>query len=197
MVLSWGRNKRQWWTNWTIPLASSVAGRGISFRCSFSLIPQLRDIEFHQPFPINGIRAGGFWLGTRNLCLDRMSIRCYSEKGSSQRWLFLLPKPDDFCQPSVLICKPLKVKSESEVTQSCPTLCDPVDCSLPGFSIHGILQARILEWVTISFSRGSFWPRDWTCISCIFCTGRWFSTSVPPGKPYKDRDSKVRQSIGT
>ena len=39
-----------------------------------------------------------------------------------------------------------------EVTQSCPTLCDPVDCSLPGFSIHGIFQARILEWVAISFS---------------------------------------------
>ena len=45
--------------------------------------------------------------------------------------------------------------SESEVTQSCPTLCDPVDCSLSGSSIHGILQARILEWVAISFSRGS------------------------------------------
>ena len=42
-----------------------------------------------------------------------------------------------------------------EVAQSCPTRCDPVDCSLPGFSVHGILQARILEWVTISFSRGS------------------------------------------
>ena len=44
----------------------------------------------------------------------------------------------------------------SEVTQLCPTLCDPVDCSLPGSSVHGILQARILEWVTISFSRGSY-----------------------------------------
>ena len=44
-------------------------------------------------------------------------------------------------------------ESESEVTQSCPTLCDPMDCSLPGSSIHGIFQARILEWVAISFSR--------------------------------------------
>ena len=43
-------------------------------------------------------------------------------------------------------------ESESEVTQSCPTLCDPVDCSPPGSSIHGILQARILEWLAISFS---------------------------------------------
>ena len=55
----------------------------------------------------------------------------------------------------------------SEVAQSCPTLCDPVDCSPPGSSIHGILQARILEWVAISFSRGSSWPRDQTQVSCI------------------------------
>ena len=48
-----------------------------------------------------------------------------------------------------------KRESESEVAQSCPTLCDPVDCSPPDSSIHGILQARILEWVAISFSRGS------------------------------------------
>ena len=51
-------------------------------------------------------------------------------------------------------------ESESEVAQSCPTLCDPMDCNLPGSSVHGILQARILEWVAISFSRGSFPLRD-------------------------------------
>ena len=51
-------------------------------------------------------------------------------------------------------------ESESEVAQLCPTLCDPVDCSLPGSSVHGILQARVLEWVAISFSRGSSLPRD-------------------------------------
>ena len=46
----------------------------------------------------------------------------------------------------------MKVKSESEVAQSCPTLCDPMDCSLPGSSVHGIFQARVLEWVAIAFS---------------------------------------------
>ena len=46
----------------------------------------------------------------------------------------------------------MKVKSESEVTQSCPTLCDPMDCSLPGSSVHGIFQARVLEWGAIAFS---------------------------------------------
>ena len=47
-----------------------------------------------------------------------------------------------------------------EVTQSCPTLCDPMDCSLPGSSVHGISQARTLEWVVIPFSRSSSLPRD-------------------------------------
>ena len=53
------------------------------------------------------------------------------------------------------------------VTQSCPTLCDPMDCSPPGSSVHGILQARILEWLAIPFSRGSSQPRDQTQVSCI------------------------------
>ena len=53
---------------------------------------------------------------------------------------------------TISILSESEVKNENEVTQSCTTLCDPMDCSLPGFSIHGILQARILEWVTISFS---------------------------------------------
>ena len=51
-------------------------------------------------------------------------------------------------------------KSESEVIQSCPTLCDPIDCSLPGSSVHGIFQARVLEWIAISFSRGSSQSRN-------------------------------------
>ena len=51
--------------------------------------------------------------------------------------------------------------------QLCPTLCDPIDGSPPGFSIYGISQARILEWVAIYFSRGSSQPRDQTHVSCI------------------------------
>ena len=61
----------------------------------------------------------------------------------------------------------------SEVAQSCLTLCDPVDCSPPDSSIHGIFQARILEWVAISFSRGSSRPRDQTQVSRI--AGRRFN----------------------
>ena len=55
----------------------------------------------------------------------------------------------------------------SEVAQSCPTLCDPMDCKLPASSVHGIFQARVLEWVAISFSRRSSQPRDWTRVSHI------------------------------
>ena len=61
----------------------------------------------------------------------------------------------------------------SEVAQSCLTLCDPMDCSLPGSSVHGIFQARVLEWVAISFSRESSWPRDRTQVSSI--AGRFFT----------------------
>ena len=55
----------------------------------------------------------------------------------------------------------------------CPTLCDPMDCSPPGSSIHGIFQAWRLEWVAISFSRRSSWPRYWTQVSWI--VGRCFT----------------------
>ena len=51
----------------------------------------------------------------------------------------------------------MKVKSESEVALSCPTLSDPMDCSLPGSSVHGIFQARVLEWVAIAFSENIFY----------------------------------------
>ena len=64
-------------------------------------------------------------------------------------------------------------ESESEVAQSCPTLCDPMACRLPGSSLHGILQARVLEWVAISFSRGSSRPRGRTLDSRI--PGRRFN----------------------
>ena len=66
-----------------------------------------------------------------------------------------------------------KVKMQVKVTQSCPIVWDPMDYNLPGSSVHGILQARILEWVAFPFSRGSCQPRDWTQVSCI--AGRFFT----------------------
>ena len=81
------------------------------------------------------------------------------------------------------------------VAQSCPTLCDPMDCSPPNSSVHGILQARILEWVAMPSSRGSSRPRDRTHIS--LCLLHWQADSLPllpPGKMEKKGASKFVSS---
>ena len=62
-------------------------------------------------------------------------------------------------------------------------LCDAMDCGPPGSSVHGSLQARILEWVAISSSRGSSWPRGRTCVSCI---GRWILYRCATGAPHRE-----------
>ena len=68
---------------------------------------------------------------------------------------------------AIYILRFLCIENESEVAQSCPTLCHPMDCSLPGSSVHGILQAVVLEWIAISFSRGSSQSRARTQSSRI------------------------------
>ena len=71
------------------------------------------------------------------------------------------------------------------------TLCDPMDCSPPGSSVRGLSQARILEWVAISFSKGLSRPRDQTHVSLVFCTaGRSFSAELE-GKPLTHPDLRV------
>ena len=63
--------------------------------------------------------------------------------------------------------------------QSCLTLCNTMDCNLPGSSVYGILQARILEWVAMPSSKVSFQLRDWTQVSCVFCIAEGFFTAEP------------------
>ena len=72
-----------------------------------------------------------------------------------------------FCSVCLCVC----VRS---ISQSCPTLCNPLDCSPSRSSVHGISQARILQWVAISYSRGSSWHKDQTCSPCVSCIGRRF-----------------------
>ena len=84
---------------------------------------------------------------------------------------------------------PYKVKW-SEVAQSCPTLCDPMDCSPPGSSIHGVLQAIILEWVAISFSRGSSQPKDRNQVACI--AGRCFNLWATSQRLWHSQQSRNR-----
>ena len=85
---------------------------------------------------------------------------------------FDLHFPDGW-QCSVCVCVCVCVCAHVLVAHSCPDICDPLDCSPPGSSVHGIFQARILEWVAIPFSRGSSQPRDWTQVSCM--SGRFFT----------------------
>ena len=93
----------------------------------------------------------------------------------AQLWDLLLPgistvSPNDFLQTlHLLLCVHACMLSHF----SHVWLCNPVGSSPPGSSVHGILQARILKWVTMPFSSGSFWPRDQTHVSCVSCIGRW------------------------
>ena len=75
--------------------------------------------------------------------------------------------------------------THAKLLQSCSTLCNPMDCSPLVSSVHGILQARILEWVAKPSSRGSSQPRDQTHISYVSCIAGGFFTTEPPGKPSK------------
>ena len=74
----------------------------------------------------------------------------------------------------------------AKLLQSCLTLCNPMDCSLPGSSVHSILQERILEWVAMTSSRGSSRPRDGTHGSYVSCIGSL--PLVPPEKPERGDD---------
>ena len=76
-----------------------------------------------------------------------------------------------FSLPCVCVCVCVCVRACS-FAQLCSTLCEPMDCSPPGLSVHGISQARILVWVAVPFSKGSSQPRDWTHISCVSCITR-------------------------
>ena len=103
--------------------------------------------------------GGAWWAAVYGVALSRTRLKWLSSSSSSYTKDVWYPKHMIRCSTSL--------KSESEVTPSCPTLCDHVDCSLLGSSVHGILQARILEWTAISFSRGSSQPRDQTWVSHI------------------------------
>ena len=89
----------------------------------------------------------------------------------------------------------MKVKSESEVTQSCLTPSDPVDCSLPGSSIHGIFQARVLEWVAIALSNKismGGWGRKRNCICSWPFLFSWVPVFFLPDITFKLKDNKAK-----
>ena len=93
------------------------------------------------------------------------------------------PSHSDCLLATVPLQAPPQNSMKVLVPHLCPTLCHPTDCGPPGSSVHGILQARTLEWVAISSSRGSSWPRDQAHVSCISCIARGFFATGPLGKP--------------
>ena len=115
-------------------------------------------------------QQGSHWSGLRTGRGKYLSRNMWSRK--TGRWL----KGDMESREGSLVWLEMKVL----VTQSCLTLCDPTDCSLPGSPVHRISQTRILEWVAISYSRDSSRPRDRTLASPALA-GRFFTTA-PPGK---------------
>ena len=137
----------------------------------------------HWPPP--GDSSPGVWrLTVRAGCRSRGRVIHVLGCLSSPRWSALghgqQHRGEEHGMPALFHCVShagaslfYESENESEVAQLCPTLCDPMDCSLPGSSVHGISQARILEWVAISFSRGSSRPRDRTPVSHI--AGRRFT----------------------
>ena len=78
------------------------------------------------------------------------------------------------------------------VAQSCPTLCNPTNCSPPSFSVHGILQTRILEWISIPFSRRTSQPRDQTLVSCL--AGRFFTVWATGKSPTMEFYSAIKRN---
>ena len=117
-----------------------------------------------------------------SLALDWPCELTLSSETSFLAWEYLIYQENLYCQAGA--CGSYYYCCCSLVTKSCPTRCDPMDCSPPGSSVLGISHARILEWVAISFSRGSFQPRDWTRVSCIRqALADGFFTTEAPGKP--------------
>ena len=163
----------------------SLLVHSFSTTCSASLISSPSDWLLAD-HPVSFPQL--LWFGCLSFCLHEVRSSFLSGAPlSGHRWpfpawwipAFLLtissltnPCISSYIYSEWTACQP-KSESESLVAQSCLTLCNPMDCSLPGSSFRGIFQAIVLEWVAISFSRGSSWPRNRTQVSHI--VGRRFT----------------------
>jgi hypothetical protein len=114
------------------------------------------------PCTVIGLKSG--------LVVEAVIVPCYSSKKQEK-----CPpsSPGAPCESLWQLISWLKIRARAVLcpAQSCPALCNPLDCSPPGSSVHGILQARILEWVAMPSSSGPSQPRDRTHISCVSCIG--------------------------
>ena len=115
----------------------------------------------------------GRWMDRKLWYIYTMEYYSAIKKNASESVLIRWMKLEPITQSEVSQKEKHQYSMCVLVAQSCPTLCDPMDCNPPGSSVHEIFQARILEWVAVSFSRGSSQPRDRTRVSCT--AGRFFT----------------------
>ena len=143
----------------------------INWSCKLTLCQRERDGGGGQPLVKSEVTAQSNKVGRLWFFGGRCS-RIFRGTPEAQSRLCICR--NSFLMTFVMSGVPLTSSQQALVTttNSYPTLCDPMDYSPPGSSIHGILQARILEWVAIPFSRGSSQPKDQTRVSCII--GRFF-----------------------
>ena len=150
-----------------LPLQRHGGGReGLSSSSASSSTPPCRLVHHSSPLPPLGNLAFSSGMASRLARTEAFSMGpelLRSGLGRARRCPFAF----FFVFAVYLLCAALCL-----VAQLCPTLCDPLGCSRPGSSVHGVLQARILEWVAMPSSRGSFQPRDQTQVSHI--AGRFF-----------------------
>ena len=147
------------WDSFPLPLYLPLPGKTI--KQLFSTSPQTLSGRF------DSVLVHTCWSFSFCSRICHLSI-CYFDIRAEGDWTegdWEVTKSVPACPPSICL--------KTEVIHLCPTLCDPMDCGLPGSSVHGIFQARVLQWVAISFSRGSSQPRDQTQVYHI--AGRWFT----------------------
>ena len=157
--------------NMSLPSQIFFLKRGSSNKCTILTRGLVICYPFHSEYTIKAPRnwgGKGIVVERSAVCVPQDLIHTVRETTKS----YYVSQKDSTVRTfqvylAVQIFSKVNSKRWSEVAQSCLTLCDPVDCSLSGSSIHGIFQTRILEWGAISFSRGSSWPRDWTQVSRI------------------------------
>ena len=163
-----------------ISMTAEVAHWSSPFPVSVWLKPELSD-ESHLRNLLWGISGDGVCFYRKRRGQSQDGVKAPGHKLPSEVW--------SHSEGQEALLRMLRETASSpgvraySVAQSCPTLCDPLDCSPPGSSGHGISQAGILEWVAISCSRGSSRPRDQTHVSCVFCIADGFFTSEASGKP--------------
>ena len=143
----------------------------------------LLSIWFGAPAPRSFVSKsfGGWWMSHRNTFAwlsayhgkEAETALLLSKVNPSSWALDLIPRSSLLAHFFTYLPPSLSQQFTCMCAQSCPTLCHPKRCNPPGSSVHGISQARILEWVAISSSKGSSWPRGQTRISWVPCIGRW------------------------